>query len=478
MLIYNLFKKNFKNKKDKIIFFENSQYDYSDILKLVDLAESQINKKNDSISIVSENNIYHIVLYLLSSKLNKKFIPLDPASPIKDILKTIKIYKIKNIFCNDQIASILKKKNIKYFNIKKIKKIFRKKKIKNKSSKIFLLSFTSGSTGNPKPIVLNQKTKLLRAKSNIKLYSLSSIKKILISTPLYHTLAIRLLNIFILIGGKIFIIEKYNFEKLVKSINKHKIEFTFFISDQINQLIRNKKFIYYLKSLKNLVSSSSSLSLENKKIILKYFGKKFHECYGLSEGAILTNLFLKKSKFHFGSVGKKIPGIKLKIKNKKNKIGEIFFKSNQMFEGYLNKKGKIYKNIDKDGYFNTGDLGFFKQNYLYFTGRKKNLIKVKGKSIYPEDIENILLQSKLVKDCGITSIKNEDFEEQLCLLYVLKNNKVSESKFKNYCINLLSSLHLPRYFLKINKIPRNNLGKINRLKLNKIVVQKINVQSL
>ena len=244
-----------------------------------------------------------------------------------------------------------------------------------------------------------------------------------------------------------------------------------FVSDQINQLLKNKKLILNLKSLKNLVSSSSTLSLENKKIIIKYFGMKFHECYGLSEGAILTNLSLKH-KIHFGSVGKKIPGVKIKIKNKKNKVGEILFKSNQMFLGYLNKKGRIDKHVDKNGYFNTGDLGFFKQNHLYYVGRKKNMIKVKGKSIYPEDIENILLKSRFVKDCAVTSIKNKDLEEQLCLLYVLNNNKTTDSKFKNYCIKSLSSFHLPRYFLKVNKLPRNNMGKIKGSKLNKIILER------
>lgn len=474
MLIYNLFKKNFKNRKDKIIIFENSEYDYQDILELIDLAENKINKNYDNISIISENSIFHIILYLLSSKLNKKFIPLDPLSPSEDILKTIKMYKIKNIFCNDKIESILKKNKIKNFNVNKVKNKIKSVNFKNKSSKVFLLSFTSGSTGNPKPIVLSQKIKLLRAISNIQLYSLTSIKKILISTPLYHTLAMRLLNIFIFIGCKIYVIEKYNFEKFINIIKKNKIDFTFFISDQVNQLLKNKKLIRNIKSLKSLVSSSSTLSLENKKTLTKYFGFKVYECYGLSEGAILTSLSLK-NRIHFGSVGKRIPGVKIKIKNKnKDKIGEILFKSNQMFLGYLSKEGKIEKSIDKKGYFNTGDLGFFKQNHLYFVGRKKNMIKIKGKSVYPEDIENIIFKSRLVKDCAISSFKNKDLEEQLCLFYVLKTNNIKDTRFKNYCINSLSPFHLPRYFFKTNKIPRNNMGKLKRIKLNKLMLEKIN----
>ena len=158
-----------------------------------------------------------------------------------------------------------------------------------------------------------------------------------------------------------------------------------------------------------------------------------------------------KNRIHFGSVGKRIPGVKIKIKNKnKDKIGEILFKSNQMFLGYLSKEGKIEKSIDKKGYFNTGDLGFFKQNHLYFVGRKKNMIKIKGKSVYPEDIENIIFKSRLVKDCAISSFKNR-LGGATIPVYVLKTNKI---KIQDLKIIVLIHYHLFTYqdtFLKLIK---------------------------
>ena len=102
------------------------------------------------------------------------------------------------------------------------------------------------------------------------------------------------------------------------------------------------------------------------------------------------------------------------------------------------------------------------------------MIKIKGKSVYPEDIENIIFKSRLVKDCAISSFKNKDLEEQLCLFYVLKTNNIKDKRFKNYCINSLPPFHLPRYFFKTNKIPRNNMGKLKRIKLNKLMLEKIN----
>ena len=92
-----------------------------------------------------------------------------------------------------------------------------------------MLSFTSGSTGDPKPIILTEKTKVLRANSNISLYSLNKIKKTLISTPLHHTLAIRILTISIILGTELHIMNDYYTDKFLKTISRSKIDFTIFI---------------------------------------------------------------------------------------------------------------------------------------------------------------------------------------------------------------------------------------------------------
>ena len=157
-----------------------------------------------------------------------------------------------------------------------------------------MLSFTSGSTGDPKPIILTEKTKVLRAKSNISLYSLNKIKKTLISTPLHHTLAIRILTISIILGTELHIMNDYYTDKFLKTISRSKIDFTIFISSQINQIVKKISNIKYLKSLKSIISSSGNLSSKIKKKLCNLFKGKIFECYGLSEAAILTNLDLKK----------------------------------------------------------------------------------------------------------------------------------------------------------------------------------------
>lgn len=479
MKIYQIFIKNFINTKKKIIFFEKKGYTFKDITKYISLTEKYISNQKIVI-IISNNSLFHVVLYLICSKLNKTFIPLDPETPPHDLLSIIRKYNSKNIFSSDTVSKILNKKKIFNFNLSKlqfkknVKKINIIKKNNNNNFKnIFLLSFTSGSTGYPKPIALSEDIKILRAESNLTLYKIKKNSNFLISTPLYHTLAIRLLNMFILKGLNLNIMTKYNSKNFLRYILQKKINFTFFVSNQLTDLLKNNNNIEVLNNLSCVVTSSSTLSNQKKHILIKKLKKKFYECYGLSEGAILTNNLINKKTIN--SVGKPIKGVQLKIiKKEKNKIGEIFFKSNQMFLGYLTKNMKLNKKLI-NGYFGTGDMGYIKKKNLYLTGRKKNMIKILGKSVFIEDIEKSIKEEKIVNNFAITSVRNKEMEEQICLIY--DNDKyLNDHNIKLRCIKSLPRHFLPRYFIPTSLIPKNNLGKINKLKLNQIVSDYLKIK--
>lgn len=477
MYIYKNFLRSFiKNKKKVFVNFEDKKYTYDFVFqKILILENNFFNSKNlKSIGILSHNKIDHIILYLFCSKNNLMFIPFDPDVATDDLIKQIKISDCRDLFCDSES----KKKLVKYKKLKinfynsieyKVFKTNNLKKFKVIKNNFFLLCFTSGSTGSPKPIAISQKTKYLRAQSNIKLYNLYKSRRSLITTPFHHTLALRILTMSILIGSEIFIIENYFTSKLVSIIKKKKINFTLFVSNQINSILLNSKNFKKLNSLKALISSSSNLSLENKKRIIKDFNGKIFECYGLSEAAIVSNLDLKKNQKFLDSVGKSIEGVSIKIYNKdKNGVGEISVKSKYIFSEYFKKK-QYTKSQFKGKYFLTGDLGYLKNNFLYLVGRKKNMIKIKGISVYGEDIEKKIKKSKLIKDCLIVGLKVKNDEENICLIYSNKKNKNIDDKLKKYSLENLSSFQIPRHYIKLNDIPKNKMGKLDKLKINKIL---------
>ncbi len=135
-------------------------------------------------------------------------------------------------------------------------------------------------------------------------------------------------------------------------------------------------------------------------------GIKFLQGYGLTETSpVLTLSPYNKPKY--SSVGKSIPGAELKIfEPDKNGVGEIITKGDMVMKGYYNNKEETDK-ILKDGWLFTGDLGWKdKEGYFYIAGRRKNVIvSSAGKNIYPEEIENQLLQSPFILEALVLGKK-------------------------------------------------------------------------
>lgn len=132
--------------------------------------------------------------------------------------------------------------------------------------------------------------------------------------------------------------------------------------------------------------------------------------YGLSETSpTVTCNNLKVNRF--GSVGYALDGVELKIADPDKKgNGEIWIKAPMVMKGYYHAEEKTREVIDADGFFHTGDIGRLdRDGFLWITGRLKNIIVTAGgKNVYPEELENLLLQSELIAE--VVVIGSRDFE--------------------------------------------------------------------
>lgn len=149
--------------------------------------------------------------------------------------------------------------------------------------------------------------------------------------------------------------------------------------------------------LRLTVSGGASL---NEKII-RFFSKLgiiILEGYGLTETSPVISVN-RPEQIKFGSVGQTIPGTKIKISEKK----EILVKGNGIMQGYFANRKATKQVFDKEGWFYTGDLGFIdKQGFLTIIGREKEMIvTATGKNIWPEPIENILLDDKFISQAMV-----------------------------------------------------------------------------
>ena len=197
--------------------------------------------------------------------------------------------------------------------------------------------------------------------------------------------------------------------------------------------------------------------------------------YGASEIGTVTSINLKKEEKSLKSVGKiynKFIKIGILSKNNKilpkNKIGEIICKTPGIFKGYLGSR-KINQEAFYNKFFKTGDIGYLdKKGFLYFLGRKKNVIRRSGITIFPEDIENILLTDKKIKEVAVLG-KQKNMSDFI-YFFVKKEKNINQDYIQKVCLKKLSTFQLPNKIFIVDSLPKSILGKTNTNKLKKYLV--------
>lgn len=481
-------------KKDAIIC-DQETFSYEDLyLSVTGLCKLLIDKSikpHDKIGVLLPNSIEFAALILAASQLQITLIPQCTSLPAHKTLSIFNDIGIDMIVCWHGLYEDINKDAEKTMQIVKVSEndintwrkydatdaVFYKN---NKVEEKFIITLTSGSTGDPKPIVLSQATKIKRIESAISIYSLSKDDIILVATPMYHSLAQRLTLIPLFVGGTAVILPRYNIDLWLKAVEKHKVTFTIAVASQLKQLLSKEKLGTSLTSLKSLVSSSELLSDEYKTQLSEILKCDFHECYGASEVGIVTNLSFSDSKIIKGSVGKAIPGVDLKIfllggrEAKIGEVGEIYCRSNMSFSGYHDNKN-LTESSYSYGYFKTGDLGKLDEHgFLYFSGRKKEIIISGGINIYPKDIEDVLLEIREVQECCVVAADDRSLGEIPIAAIVLKAGAEQNIKLlQRKCIKELASYQQPRKFIFVDSLAKNSVGKVQKKLVKNQIINRI-----
>jgi len=166
--------------------------------------------------------------------------------------------------------------------------------------------------------------------------------------------------------------------------------------------------------LHTFISGGAPLSMDIE-VGLNALGFRILQGYGLTETAPVVSVNTYKDN-KFGSVGKPMPGVEIKIIKAKDSDteGEILTRGPHVMKGYFRNPKKTAEAFEKDGWFRTGDLGYIdKDGFLFISGRKKNLIILgSGKKVFPEEVEDVVGRSPYIKEiCVLASIAERGLRE-------------------------------------------------------------------
>ena len=336
-----------------------------------------------------------------------------------------------------------------------------------------LVLHTSGTTSRPKIVPLTNKNIYSSAENISKSLNLSEADHCLNIMPLFHIHGlITILAASIRSGASICASNGFNALKFLELAKSEKITWYSGVPTMHQAiLLRAEKNLELAKNLNLRLIRSSSASLPPAVFekLNSVFGCSVIEAYGMTEAThqMTSNPFPPK-KQKPGSVG--IPaGPEVCIMNEKDKIldqgetGEVCIKGDNVTLGYDNNP-EANKNSFTNGWFRTGDQGYFDQNgYLKISGRLKEIINKGGEKISPLEVDNVLMDHPLIEQAVCFGYEDKMLGEDIAAAIIVKEGKnCSETDVKTYAQEKLAKFKIPKKIFFVNEIPKGATGKLQR----------------
>ena len=344
----------------------------------------------------------------------------------------------------------------------------------------FLIMITSGTTGFPKGCLVNHETYVIRSLNNAIIRAINSETRALLTLPLHFNAGRGSMVGALYLGATVFIHERFSEEHFLTTVEAEKITYTMLVPTLCRRLLKYPRLDNRdTSSLQFIGITGGHLSPGEARDMIARVCSEIHESYASTDCGQVTALTREDRQSHGDSVGRPIWCVLLRIIDDEGKEvspgepGEICVRSPLSVQGYYRNAAATNEFLS-GGWCHSGDIGFIDtEGYLHVTGRKKNMIKSGGISIFPEEIEDVLSNHPKVAEAAVVGFKSEAWGEAVKAIVVLKRGeRSSPEELVRYCKDSLASYKAPKVFTFVDALPRTGLGKIDRGKLSAFLEQE------
>ncbi len=340
---------------------------------------------------------------------------------------------------------------------------------------IAFLQYTGGTTGVSKGAMLTHKNiiaNVLQAKEWIKNAIVDGQEIVITPLPLYHIFSLTAnCLVFSSVGAtNILITNPRDIKGFVKELGKWKFSAFTGVNTLFNALINNKEF-------KKLDFSHLKVTLGGGMAVQKVVAQKWQEitkkplieAYGLTETSPAACINPMTLDGFNGFIGLPISSTHIQIKDDAgadlahDEVGEICIKGPQVMKGYWQRPKETADIMTTDGFLRTGDIGFMtKEGYFKIVDRKKDMILVSGFNVFPNEVEEVVVQHDMVLECAAIGVPDEKSGEVVKVFVVKKDDGLTKDDLKAFCKKNLTGYKVPKHFEFRDDLPKSNVGKILR----------------
>ncbi|MBS1543107.1 MAG: AMP-binding protein [Bacteroidetes bacterium] len=347
-------------------------------------------------------------------------------------------------------------------------------KVQIQPEDLAVLQYTGGTTGVAKGAQLSHRNILahnIMITHWFKPWMTENRSDIIITAiPMYHIFGLTVNGVLMYSSGvkNVLITNPRDIPGFVKELKKHKFTIVTGVNTLFNGLLNNPgfkdcDFNYLMGAVGGAMAVQDAVANRWEEVT----GTSIVEGYGLSETSPVLCCNPLDGHHKRGTIGLPMPSTEIAIMDDNgNRVpqgqpGEICAKGPQVMRGYWQKDNEgVFFNGE---WFRTGDIGVMDEDgFFKIVDRKKDMIKVSGFNVYPNEIENVIASHPKVLEVAAIGVPDAKSGEVIKAFIVKRDGTLSEEELKSFCHSNLTNYKVPRYFEFRTELPKTNVGKILR----------------
>jgi len=340
---------------------------------------------------------------------------------------------------------------------------------------VAMLQYTGGTTGTPKGVMLSHRNIVMNTwQCRVWVPDFAEGREVFLGViPFFHVYGLSTCqNLAIMSGSTVVLLPRFQVTDVLKAIHRHRVTIFSGIPMMFMKISEFPKVASYdLRSLRVCLSGASPLHAEIQDRFERLTGVKISEGYGLTEAGPVTHCNPIYGERPRGSIGLPFPDTDTRIVDPEtgkptaslSETGELLVRGPQVMQGYWNNEADT-RAVLRNGWLYTGDMvredeaGFF-----FLVDRKKDMIKSRGESVYPREVEEVLFRHSAVRDAVVIGVPHRQHGEAVKAFVVLKDGQVAtEQELIAHCRQSLAVFKVPSTVVFRQELPRNVIGKVLR----------------
>lgn len=321
------------------------------------------------------------------------------------------------------------------------------------------LRFTSGTSGEPKAVMLTHNNMLCRLGNTGHYAQPQDVFHLAIPFVFRPDRLIQALSV----GGTVVVQDTSYPKEIVRCWRETGVTFAWLVPSLFGLLIQMKpEEIPAGLKLRGVNTGGAHLYRQWEERFEELFGVPVYQQYGMSEGCVAFENPLAK---RVGSVGQCSPGVEAKICDPHGRelpwgqTGELCYRGNNVMRGYLDRP-ELTAAALRESWLRTGDLARFDQDgYLYIEGRLKDLIHSGGLKYSPREVEDVLLQYPGILEATVIAVPRA-LKGEVGKAYYVSQKPIRSAELRDFCRQHLADYKIPRAWEQVESLPKLASGKV------------------